>query len=586
MRILSLILAAVTAALAAAALWVVFDQPVPVAESWSGPVSSVSFAPFRRGQSPLTKVYPSSEQIQQDLESLVGRARGVRTYTSEEGMEVVPDMAAKLGLKVIFSAWLTNETEAKGKKLNDAEIDGLIKAANAHPNEIERVIVGNEVLLRRDLKPDELIAYIRKVKASVKQPVSYADVWAFYLKYPEVAKEVDFITIHILPFWEDEPIGIDNVDDYMVRIVERMRAAFPGKPILIGEAGWPSIGRDRGPAVVDVVNEARFVRKMANIAAAHDFDYNIVEAFDQPWKSALENTVGAAWGIMDIDRKAKFNMSGPVDQVADWRLRAAVALLAGFAATLWLGRGIPSVGGRFVFAVMAQILAWLVVTTGFHAEAVSFRWWQDLWAPLRGGLGLGFALLALIRAARLLSDSKAALAGTEPQPAVFGRRLGRGGVLGNAESLALLSGFYAIAWTSLLFIDGRYRDIPDIDFSVPCAATLLLVGLRLVQSLRQGRGGIVALSFDGLFSDLPLVSRRRDAMVRWVGLGLVIGAVLAVGSEGLAVMMGEDFAKDHPTLADQLPLIWHASFANREMVLWAVMQLGMSLPFLARWRAV
>jgi len=584
MRIVSLLLAAIAAALAAAALWWHFDQPVPVAESWEGPVRSVSFAPFRRGQSPLTKVYPTSQQIQEDLQSLVGRARGVRTYTSEEGMEVVPDMAAKLGLKVIFSAWLTNETEAKGKKLNEDEITGLIKAANAHPNEIERVIVGNEVLLRRDMKPDELISYIRRVKAAVKQPVSYADVWAFYLKYPEVAKEVDFITIHILPFWEDEPISIDNVNDYMVRIVERMRATFPGKPILIGEAGWPSIGRDRGPSVVNTVNEARFVRKMANIAASHDFDYNIVEAFDQPWKSALENTVGAAWGVMDIDRKPKFDMAGPVTEVADWKLRAAIAVLAGIAATLWLGRSISSLGGRFVFAVLAQALAWLAVTTCFHAEAVSFRWWQDLWAPLRGGLGLSFALLGLTRAARLLGDAKAALAGTEPQPAVFGRKLGRGGVLGNAESLALLSGLYAVIWTLLLFIDGRYRDIPVIDFSVPCAAILMLLSVRAVLALRQGGGLSRALSFEGLFSDLPMASRRRDGLVRWLGWGLVLGAVLAVGSEALALAMGEDFTKDHPTLADQVPLLLHGAFANREMVLWSVMQLVMAVPFLARCR--
>ena len=581
-RNLSLLLAALLSAVAAAALWVWFDRPVPVAESWEGPVSSVSFAPFRRGQSPLTKVYPTSQQIEQDLQSLVGRTRGVRTYTSEEGMEVVPDMAAKLGLKVIFSAWLTNETEAKGKKLNDAEIDGLIKAANAHPNEIERVIVGNEVLLRRDLKPEELIAYIRKVKAAVKQPVSYADVWAFYLKYPEVAKEVDFITIHILPFWEDEPEPIDNVDDYMVRIVERMREAFPGKPILIGEAGWPSIGRDRGPAVVNTVNEARFVRKMANIAANHGFDYNIVEAFDQPWKSALENTVGAAWGIMDIDRKAKFDMSGPVTEVLDWKLRGAVAIGAGILATLWFGRGISSLGGRLVFALLAQVLAWLAVTTCFHAEAVSFRWWQDLWAPLRGGLGIGFAVLGLIRAKTFIEDPKAVLAGTMPQPTVFGRKLGRGGVLTNGESLVILSGLYAIGWTLLLFIDGRYRDIPEIDFSVPAAVTLALLILRLVQTLRQGGTPAQALSFDGLFAALPVATQKRSSLVLWLGRGLLLCAVLAVASEGLAVMMGEDFAKDHPTLADQIPLILRGMIINREMVLWSVMQLVLAVPFLAR----
>ncbi len=582
MRFLSLLVAAALAAGLAAALWVGCDRPVPVADSWSGPVQSVSFAPFRRGQSPLTKVYPTPAQIGEDLKSLVGLARGVRTYTSEEGMEVVPELAAKLGLKVTFGAWLTNETEAKGRLRNHQEIAALIKAANAHPKEIERVIVGNEVLLRRDLTPDQLIAYIRQVKAAVKQPVSYADVWAFYLKYPQVAKEVDFITIHILPFWEDEPVSIDHVDDYIVKIVDKMRAAFPGKPILIGEAGWPSLGRDRGPAVVDVVNEARFVRKMANVAAKYHFDYNIVEAFDQPWKSALENTVGAAWGILDIDRRPKFAMSGPVEQVRDWKSRAALALLLGLAATLAWGRKIQGFPARLAFALMAQILAWATVTTAFHAEAVSFRWWQDLWAPLRAALGLGASWIALRRAQAFLQDGHQAVSGGAPPPAAFGPRVGRGGVLGNAESLMIVSGLYGVVWSLLLLVDGRYRDIPDIDFSAPCLATLLLLLIRAVQARRQGGGLGAALAFDGLFSPIPVPTRRRAALLRLLAWGLVLGALMSVGSEGLALAMGEDFAKNHPALGARIPLVLRGMIDNREMVLWAVMQLVMAVPFLAR----
>ena len=71
---------------------------------------------------------------------------------------------------------------------------------------VKRVIVGNEVLLRGEMDVDRLIGYIREVKRAVKQPVSYADVWSMYMKYPKLINEVDFITIHILPYWEDEPI--------------------------------------------------------------------------------------------------------------------------------------------------------------------------------------------------------------------------------------------------------------------------------------------------------------------------------------------------------------------------------------------
>ncbi|MBY0431077.1 MAG: exo-beta-1,3-glucanase, partial [Rhodospirillales bacterium] len=306
------------AALLNLAFWYVTNQPQDAGPGLVGPIRSVSFAPFREGQSPLTKTYPSRAEIEQDLALLQGKVRGVRTYTSREGMEAVPELAGKYGIKVTHSAWLGNE-----EPVNRAEVKALIKAANEHPDSIERVIVGNEVLLRRDLKPQELIESIREVKRAVKQPVSYADVWAFYLKYPEVAKEVDFLTIHILPYWEDEPVGIDEVGAHIERIYRKMQAAFPGKPILIGEAGWPTAGRSRGPAAPGVVNSARFLRNLVAVAEKNGFDYNVVEAFDQPWKSKLEGTVGANWGYISVDRQPRFPLDGPVVEHSDWTRRFA-----------------------------------------------------------------------------------------------------------------------------------------------------------------------------------------------------------------------------------------------------------------------
>jgi exo-beta-1,3-glucanase (GH17 family) len=581
MRIFSLALAVVVSCLGAAALWFWFDRPVPVEPSWSQPLRSVSFAPFRRGQSPLTKVYPTPQQVEEDLQSLVGKTRGIRTYTSREGMEGVADLAAKYDLKVIQGAWLGSEVEAKGKVINEAEITALIKAANEHPNEIERVLVGNEVLLRGDLKPADLIAYIRRVKAAVKQPVSYADVWAFYLKYPEVAREVDYITIHILPFWEDEPVDIDHVEPHIIKIVERIRAAFPGKPILIGEAGWPSIGRDRGPAVVNTVNSARFVRQMAATAEKYDFDYNVVEAFDQPWKAALENTVGAAWGMLDIDRKPKFGMSGPVTEVADWPLRAGLAIGFGALATIIFGRRIPGMGGYLVFAVMVQILSWLAVTTCFHANAVSFRWWQDMWTVFRGGFAVVFAIAIVERASLFLSQPRLALSGAEAAVASFGRTLTGTRERLKGEAMTLAYGVYAFVWTMLLAVDGRYRDIPEIDFSVPAVGLTLLILIRVVVVRRQGGAVAPALALEGLFSQgaTSLPGRLRRRLVLWLARGLVFASAAAIVSEGLSVI-GEDFVKDHPTLGEQVPMVLNAMIDNREMIVWAVMLLAMALPYL------
>ena len=567
MNWIRLLAAIILAAIAAAAVWWLADRPQEVAAEWRQPLASLSFAPYRRGLSPLTRHYASSAQIEEDMRTLVGRSLGIRTYTTRENLQVVPELAEKLGLKVTMGAWLGREPA-----INEAEIESLIAAANAHPETIQRVIVGNEVLLRRDLPPDQLIATIRRVKAAIKQPVSYADVWAFYLRYPEVVQELDFLTIHILPFWEDEPIGIEHAEQHIVEVVEQIRRNFPGKPILIGEAGWPSMGRDRGPAVVNLVNEARFVRQLPAIAKSHDFDYNIVEAFDQPWKSALENTVGAAWGILDEYRQPKFPMTGPVEEIADWRQRALCALALGALATILFGRRIGGFGGLLFFAVAAQILSWLLVTTLYHCAAVTFRSWQYLWLPLRLGPPLLLFVTWLRRYRDWLLDPRLALQGGAG--AFFGKASFLPAQWWKGESWAVLSAFYAVAWTGLLAGGGRYRDIPEIDFSVPVAGLALAVGLRLALAWRQGASLRSALSYDGL---LPGHASRAIRLLAWL---LPLSAVVALGSEGVSLMLGEDFIRAHPTIAAQIPFVLKGLIWNREMDLWAAMLLLWSVPLL------
>ncbi|MBW4968458.1 hypothetical protein KZZ04_19190, partial [Pseudoalteromonas sp. CR1] len=83
----------------------------------------------------------------------------------------------------------------------EKEIDELIAAANANPDVVTAVIVGNEALLRKEVTAKQLVTLIHKVKSQIKQPVTYADVWEFWLQHPEIAPAVDFLTIHLLPYW-------------------------------------------------------------------------------------------------------------------------------------------------------------------------------------------------------------------------------------------------------------------------------------------------------------------------------------------------------------------------------------------------
>jgi exo-beta-1,3-glucanase (GH17 family) len=534
------------AALVNAGLWWWPNQPKESGPDIHNQLSSASFAPFRAHQSPLTKTFPSAAEIEEDLLRLKGIARGVRTYTSREGMEAVPALAEKHGFKLIHSAWLTSDKTAEGQAVNSGEVRALIEQANAHPAAIERVIVGNEVLLRRDLSPQKLIAYIRQVKSQVRQPVSYADVWAFWLKHPEVAREVDFITIHILPYWEDEPVGVDAVGKHFELIHQQMRQAFPGKPILIGEAGWPTQGRNRGPAATGVVNAAKHLRALAETAQKNGFDYNVVEAFDQVWKAKHEGTVGGKWGLLDEARRVKFPLSGPVVENPQWPWQAGASVLLGLLLLALLRRHLPvmGLGESALFAVLAQIFASCLILFAGLAASTSFSLWHDGYYLL-ASLGLiGLTWIGLQHVAGLL-------AGTP----WLDRRL---------PPLFFLTAALAFVQTVGLIFDGRYRDNPSPVFFIPAA---LILALLLVNVWKKGPG-LAILS--------PLWEPGRNRLAARLFL---LASGLNILAEGYALYAGEDFTRMHPDIAQQAPLLGAYMVSNCQVFLWSALLLILSLPF-------
>ena len=138
-----------------------------------------------------------------------------------------------------------------------------------------------------------MIAKIQRVKRSVSVPVTTAEVWDVWLDHPELASAVDYLAVHILPYWEGMP-GSAAVD-HAIKVYERLRQTYPGKRIVIAEFGWPSAGLNRKLAVPSPLTQAEVVRDFVTRADAMGIDYSIVEAFDQPWKTN-EGSVGPVLG--------------------------------------------------------------------------------------------------------------------------------------------------------------------------------------------------------------------------------------------------------------------------------------------------
>ena len=188
-----------------------------------------------------------------------------------------------------------------------------------------------------------------------------------WLRNRDVAAAVDFITIHILPYWEDFPIPARNAAAHVDAIRRQLVAAFAGKEIIIGEVGWPSAGRMREGALPSPANQARVIQDVLALAKRDNFRVNVIEAFDQPWKRALEGTVGGHWGLLDdAARTPKFVWGEAVSNHPHWRLQAAGGIL--FAAIVF---GAAFAARRGASVSVAQ---WLAVTANAIAGGVLIGW--------------------------------------------------------------------------------------------------------------------------------------------------------------------------------------------------------------------
>ena len=323
-------------------------------------LQSVSYTPLIGSESPRNLeqglVVPR-ERLESDFALLARRFNGIRTYATR-GIEHLPATAARHGLKVMLGAWV-NGNPQKTKE----ELERLTALARANPGVIQALVVGNETLLRGELTGGQLVAYLRQVKAAVPEiPVTYADVWAFWLKNPIVAEAVDFVTIHILPYWEDDAPSSATAMDEVKAIYSKIRTAFPGKSIAIGEIGWPSAGRMRQRALPSPVDQARFLRGFIAHAEQAQWSYNLIEAFDQPWKRTDEGIVGGYWGVFAADRADKGVFSGEVSNFPHWLwlFAASLALLL-IALTLVTGaRALKQrlvIGAWMVFGALLLVLA-------------------------------------------------------------------------------------------------------------------------------------------------------------------------------------------------------------------------------------
>jgi cellulose synthase/poly-beta-1,6-N-acetylglucosamine synthase-like glycosyltransferase/exo-beta-1,3-glucanase (GH17 family) len=381
-----------------AALWGVLQEKQP-APNFTGILPSVSYAPFEPGHTVDESVDP--DRIRADLKILATRTRAIRLYSSTEGNELVPPIAAEFGLKVMLGAWIgagktCDDAEPSFEKCNERnkrEVDAAITLARRNGN-INGIVVGNETIYRGDQKPEDLIDLIKRVKRSVNVPVTTGEIWNIWRdnydeakadNKPSLASTVDFVAAHVLPYWErfSSAQAVDQaVDRYQL-----LRDKFPGKRVMIAEFGWPSAGYNLLNADPGPFQQAIVLRNFVARAESIGMEYNIVEGIDRPWKF-FEGGVGPYWGIFNAGLEPKFNWTGPIVNPDYWKL-ATIALLVGILMSL------PILGLAQPTVLQATTLSTAANAVGAWAATV-FAYWNGHYFVFGSAFALTLGLILLV----------------------------------------------------------------------------------------------------------------------------------------------------------------------------------------------
>ena len=377
--------------------WALINRPVS-APNWPEQISGFSYSPFQQGQYPQKDQYPTDDEMRRDLEIISKLTDNIRTYSVDGTLGDIPKLAEEFGLRVTIGIWISPDLER-----NEREIQKAIELAN-NSRSVVRVVVGNEALFREEITPEDLIVLLDRVRAAVKVPVTTSEQWHIWEKYPQLAKHVDLIAAHILPYWEFIPV--DKAGEFVLDRARDLKKMFPKKPLLLSEVGWPSNGRMRGGADATPADQAIYLRTLVNTLNRRGYNYFVIEAFDQPWKASDEGSVGAYWGVYNAARQQKFNFEGPVVAIPQWRVLAIGSVVMGLLslALLLIDGSALRQRGRTFLTFTAFLCGSVLVWIGYDYSQ-QYSTWFSLTVGFLLGLGALGVFIVLLTEAHELAEA-------------------------------------------------------------------------------------------------------------------------------------------------------------------------------------
>ncbi|MFP3868560.1 MAG: glycosyl hydrolase family 17 protein [Desulfobacteraceae bacterium] len=286
----------------------------------------VNYGPFHKdGQSPEFYTYIPPEQIRADLNLISGaNFKFVKTYAVDNGLDqVVPLAAAHYPhLKICVGVYESsvNHEDPHAPHSTKAQLNQAIQLANSYPN-VAAIVVGNECLYGDSQAGDhwvsvaQLMADLEYVRKNLTEARRAQVVLTTGLSWGaahgnqdenghpindqlKTCGNIDVWMINIYPWYAG--IACREADiyanlDWNYQEFNHIYGAT-GKPIIIGEIGWPSDGPPQGAAVASVDNEHHHTCWCSAWCAEKNWSAFLFEMFDEPWKSEPN---GPYWGLYD-----------------------------------------------------------------------------------------------------------------------------------------------------------------------------------------------------------------------------------------------------------------------------------------------
>lgn len=292
----------------------------------------ICYSGYRTGQSPRTRVYPTYEQIKQDLGIVRRNWKVIRIYDSSPHgittLEVVrreyPDMRVLLGADLdteVFNpncTWakpLSAEQLAANRRRNDEQVQRVAATAVVYADVVLGVSAGNEVTVdwTEHLVPTERVAgFLTFLKQAQPRPVTLCDNNVPWLgKIRDLVPLVDFISMHSYPAWMNIPV--DQAVAHTEKEYDEVAALYPDKPVIITEAGWTTTSNGRGirRENASAEHQSIYLPALAAWSRRRGIPTFLFEAFDEPWKGSDDRDEPEKhWGLYDVDRCPKPVMAG------------------------------------------------------------------------------------------------------------------------------------------------------------------------------------------------------------------------------------------------------------------------------------